>query len=330
MTTGEASEELDLIDPTSGVSQQIPFSSIDPDVLYVDDPNYRTFTWYNRFAIQTSDATNFSHAALDLYLKNPARYKMTEQLVDVDIMATNMPRPLYPIHGRFGHLTNRYKIKYPIIAIWKEPFQTTRFPNDTKYFEIIENTLYNIFKYDRSKLLYCVGDNVIQLGNRKMPLTDTSSENDDLIDLKRKYHQETDPIKKKELAMKLGIVPVMPEKPKMPIIGDSFKFKDLVNLVVEQPIPKYVDYNEKKIIIDGKQYLVTAKFNFERQAVGHSTDQYEGSKDVYAEVPNEIVYFDVSSITGDYIKPIQDAGLLGLLHDKVLEIAREDAELYKY
>jgi hypothetical protein len=40
-------------------------------------------------------------------------------------------------------------------------------------------------------------------------------------ELLRRYHGETDPIKKKQLAQQLGIVPQMPNRAKIQVTGDS-------------------------------------------------------------------------------------------------------------
>ncbi len=205
--------KLGLVD----IKDKTPLVSLDPDILFQFDPYFKTFTWSDVFAVQIESNTSVTHRYLKHALKDGEE--------GFEIIPTNLPSPEYEIDGRFGHVQNKKGVLYPLITVWND----FRFSNDMKYYEVIENELHNIFNYDKSKLIFCVGSDIIRLGNRKLPLPN-SGENkiDELIILRREYHKETDPVKKKAMGIKLGIIPITPNKIKQPVVGEGYKvtFKD--------------------------------------------------------------------------------------------------------
>lgn len=195
---------------------------IDPDTIFVEDPNHRTFTWYKDFAIQTSMSSRFTHSELSRYLKYPKLYD--EKVV---VINTGMETPDHRIDGRFGYLRDDKGKKYPVISTWNE----ARFKDDKTYYDVIVRVLHKLFNFNLSDLIVTVGYTVLRYNNKKLSFGDTDGEKRELLDLKKQYHTETDPLKKRAIGLKIGIVPKVPSKFKVPVIGDSYMFNDLVELL---------------------------------------------------------------------------------------------------
>ena len=203
MDSYDVISDLGLID----IRDNSSLSNLDPDILFQLDPDFKTFTWSNVFAVQTKSNNSVTHR----YLK----YALKDGDEGFEIIPTNLPSPEYDIEGRFGHVESERGVSYPLITVWND----YRFSNDMKYYDVIESKLHSIFNYDRSKLIFCAGRDVIRLGNRKFPLQ--GGESDSIFDLRKQYHKETDPVKKRAIGVKLGIVPVKPDKIRPPVVGES-------------------------------------------------------------------------------------------------------------
>jgi hypothetical protein len=101
-------------------------------------------------------------------------------------------------------------------------------------------------------------------------------------------------------------------------------------IIREQAEPKGLDYDDKEIDVEGKHFFVKAKFNYKRKAIDH-IGSVRGDKDydVYADVPDELVYLKAYEMVGDDSKEVTDETTTQMLHDYVLDMGRNDRDLYK-
>lgn len=256
-----------------------------PDMFFATDRDALAFGWYDNkdsdkstFAIQNRPIMVYTHSHdLDKDLKN----KNTK---NIDIYYPEFKFKSYysRIEGRVGKVKTSKGERY-MVSFWQN-YDTVK--------PILKRTVDYIKKYlpiDVKNLIISTRDKVEYYNNIEevKPLGKRAEK----IDLLMQYHKETDPVKKKIIATKLGMVTPEPKKAKQAVLGDEYKVDNFKKLVHLAERIEY-DYNDEEICFDGHVYAINAKFLYR---LSREVNDRNGLVDYY-EVPFAIQEFEAYRI----------------------------------
>ena len=185
---------------------------LNPDTIWLNNGGY-VLGWFKDFNGQTlfvidKKSTGRTHVDIEYALDFN---KLSKKIFNV-YKARPSEKQFAGIQGRVGMIGDKQ-----VIAFWQ--------PID-QILPALKRTVWLIEKFigRLEDDLVIIAGKTINYYNDLINATEVkpaSKKELSQIALQRQYHQETDPIKKKQLAQKLGIIPQVPKKNKVQVTGDS-------------------------------------------------------------------------------------------------------------